>query len=232
MKVRIVSGASLAIAAVTMAINGAATSPALAKKAASPVHCVGINSCKGTSACKTASNSCKGQNLQGSGVAAREVRQGLRGEGRHCRGNVIDETANPPRLPMFRLGDGAGWPSMQSPLTHSRCDPADQRPAIRTNFGREICMSDKKLSSAFAIAGAFAAALASVEAANAASADQEKCYGVALKGKNDCAAGPGTTCAGTSKVNYQGDAWKYVPKGTCTAMVTPKGKGSLEPIAN
>jgi hypothetical protein len=62
MKVGIVSGAALAIAAVTMAINGAATSPALAKKAASPVHCAGINSCKGTSACKTASNSCKGQN--------------------------------------------------------------------------------------------------------------------------------------------------------------------------
>lgn len=91
-------------------------------------------------------------------------------------------------------------------------------------------MSDKKLTSAFMIASAFAAALASVEAANAANADQEKCYGVALKGKNDCAAGPGTTCAGTSKVNYQGDAWKYVANGTCTAMATPKGKGSLEPI--
>ena len=92
-------------------------------------------------------------------------------------------------------------------------------------------MSDKKLASAFMIAGAFAAALASVETAKAESADQEKCYGVALKGKNDCAAGPGTTCAGTSTINYQGNAWKYVPKGTCTAMVTPKGKGSLEPIA-
>lgn len=93
-------------------------------------------------------------------------------------------------------------------------------------------MSEKKLSSALAIAGAFAAALASVEFAFAESADQEKCYGVALKGKNDCAAGPGTSCAGTSKVNYQGNAWKYVPKGACTQIVTPKGKGSLEPIAN
>ncbi len=93
-------------------------------------------------------------------------------------------------------------------------------------------MSDKKLSSALAIAGAFAAALASVDAAYAEKADQEKCYGVALKGKNDCAAGPGTTCAGSSKANYQGNSWKYVPKGTCTAIVTPKGKGSLEPIAN
>jgi len=58
----------------------------------------------------------------------------------------------------------------------------------------------------------------------------EKCYGVALAGKNDCAAGPGTTCAGTSKVDYQGNAWKHVPKGTCAAMKTPKGMGSLMPI--
>ncbi len=58
----------------------------------------------------------------------------------------------------------------------------------------------------------------------------EKCYGVSLAGKNDCAAGPGTTCAGTSKVDYQGNAWKYVAKDTCTAMKTPKGMGSLTPI--
>jgi uncharacterized membrane protein len=61
-------------------------------------------------------------------------------------------------------------------------------------------------------------------------AGKEKCYGVALKGKNDCAAGPGTTCAGTSRVDYQGNAWKYVPKGTCekTASPTsPTGHGQL-----
>ena len=65
-----------------------------------------------------------------------------------------------------------------------------------------------------------------------ASADEakEKCYGVALKGQNDCAAGPGTTCAGTSKVDYQGNAWKLVPKGTCVTMQTPLGPGSLTPI--
>lgn len=57
----------------------------------------------------------------------------------------------------------------------------------------------------------------------------EKCYGVSLAGKNDCAAGPGTSCAGTSKRNYQGNAWKFVPKGTCTAIKTPKGNGSLTP---
>lgn len=58
----------------------------------------------------------------------------------------------------------------------------------------------------------------------------EKCYGVSMAGKNDCAAGPGTTCAGTSKMDYQGNAWKNVPAGTCATMKTPKGMGSLTPI--
>ncbi|MDE2112669.1 MAG: DUF2282 domain-containing protein [Alphaproteobacteria bacterium] len=58
----------------------------------------------------------------------------------------------------------------------------------------------------------------------------EKCYGVALKGQNDCYAGPGTTCAGTSTVNYQGNSFKLVPTGTCTTITTPKGHGSLTPI--
>jgi uncharacterized membrane protein len=61
-------------------------------------------------------------------------------------------------------------------------------------------------------------------------AAMEKCYGVAIAGKNDCAAGPGTTCAGTSKVDYQGNAWKNVPTGTCATLKTPKGMGSLMPI--
>ena len=60
--------------------------------------------------------------------------------------------------------------------------------------------------------------------------EMEKCYGVSMSGKNDCAAGPGTTCAGTSKADYQGNAWKNVPKGTCTKIQTPKGMGSLAPI--
>lgn len=63
------------------------------------------------------------------------------------------------------------------------------------------------------------------------SAGKEKCYGISLSGQNDCAAGPGTSCAGTSKRDYQGNAWKLVPKGTCESIETPKGKGSLKPIA-
>ena len=60
-------------------------------------------------------------------------------------------------------------------------------------------------------------------------AEQEKCYGVSLAGKNDCAAGAGTTCAGTSKMDYQANAFKLVAKGTCLAMKTPKGMGMLTP---
>lgn len=60
--------------------------------------------------------------------------------------------------------------------------------------------------------------------------EKERCYGIAMAGKNDCAAGPGTSCAGTSKMDYQANAWKYVPKGTCTTMKTPTGMGSLKPV--
>ncbi len=58
----------------------------------------------------------------------------------------------------------------------------------------------------------------------------EKCFGVSLTAKNDCKAGAGTSCAGSSKVDYQGNAWKNVAKGTCTTIKTPKGTGSLTEI--
>lgn len=92
-------------------------------------------------------------------------------------------------------------------------------------------MSISKTQSIAMIAAAVSAALTAAGDALAAKGDQEKCYGVSLKGKNDCAAGPGTSCAGSATKDYQGDAWKYVPKGTCISISTPKGKGSLEPIA-
>ena len=80
------------------------------------------------------------------------------------------------------------------------------------------------------MAAVLALSLAAVSA-QASAADQkkpmEKCYGVALAGKNDCAAGAGTSCAGTSKVDYDGKAWTLVDKGTCTTIKTPKGFGSL-----
>ncbi len=78
------------------------------------------------------------------------------------------------------------------------------------------------------IAASLLASLAA-GAANAADAAKpmEKCYGVSLAGKNDCAAGAGTSCAGTSTVDYDAHAWKYVAKGSCEGITTPKGKGSL-----
>ena len=78
---------------------------------------------------------------------------------------------------------------------------------------------------------AHAAPLTPAEASAAVAAHKEKCYGVALKGQNDCAAGPGTTCQGTSTVDFQGDSWKFVRGGTCTSIDVPGGKhGSLSPI--
>ena len=55
----------------------------------------------------------------------------------------------------------------------------------------------------------------------------EQCFGVALKGQNDCFAGAGTSCAGTASKDYQGNAFKLVPTGTCVGMKTPTGHGSL-----
>ena len=86
---------------------------------------------------------------------------------------------------------------------------------------------------ALALAGSLATAFASVAIAAPMTADQmkdmEKCYGIALAGQNDCAAGPGTTCAGTSTKDYQGNAWKAVPAGTCESMeVAGDRTGSLE----
>ena len=88
-----------------------------------------------------------------------------------------------------------------------------------------MTMFDKTLT----LTATLAAALTFAAQAQAAG-EMEKCYGVALAGQNDCAAGPGTTCAGTSTMDYQGNAWKLVPAGTCTTMETPNGMGSLEPI--
>ena len=93
-------------------------------------------------------------------------------------------------------------------------------------------MTNKTAALSLALAGALATALAEpFRPRRGWGILQEKCFGVALKGQNDCAAGPGTTCAGTSKTDYQGNSWKLVPKGTCTTIDTPNGKGSLEPRA-
>ena len=87
-----------------------------------------------------------------------------------------------------------------------------------------------------AIAGAVAAAMTAHSTSTAEAASKEKCYGVSLAGENDCAAGPGTTCAGTSVTDFQGNAWTLVDAGTCAEIELPKmadgtdRKGSLEAL--
>jgi uncharacterized membrane protein len=101
-------------------------------------------------------------------------------------------------------------------------------------------MTTRSTVSAALLAGAVTAALTSLAAAAplteaegkaAMDAGKVKCYGVALAGLNDCAAGPGTTCQGTSTIDFQGNAWVFVPGGTCESIVVPGDRmGSLEPL--
>lgn len=95
-------------------------------------------------------------------------------------------------------------------------------------------MTTRNSVTALAITGALTTALATLAAEATAGPKppeptKDRCFGIALKGDNDCAAGAGTTCAGTSQSDYQGSAWKYVEKGTCESVATPKGHGSLRP---
>lgn len=85
-------------------------------------------------------------------------------------------------------------------------------------------------SLALALGAAFGLAASPAAAADGKAAEMEKCFGVAMKGKNDCKAGAGTSCAGTSRIDYQGNAWSFVPKGSCEKMASPtspSGKGQL-----
>jgi uncharacterized membrane protein len=95
-------------------------------------------------------------------------------------------------------------------------------------------MSSRQLLTKNLVAGGVAAALGlaattlNTAAAQDSEENMEKCYGVALAGQNECKAGPGTSCSGTSTIDYQSNAWKLVPEGTCTSIETPHGNGSLQ----
>src|SRR3954453_14700776 len=111
-------------------------------------------------------------------------------------------------------------------------------PAMQSR--EEKSMSARTTVSSLMLAGAVSTALATLamagplakaEADAAVAAKKEKCFGVALKGQNDCAAGPGTTCQGTATADFQGNAWKFVQGGTCASIELPGGKhGSLRPV--
>ena len=106
--------------------------------------------------------------------------------------------------------------------------------AMAFPFDREIDMT--AMTSRLALGASLACALGAMATTPVMAQEMEKCFGVSLAGKNDCAAGPGTTCAGTSKVDYQGNAWTLVPAGTCLTMEIPAAAdgmartGSLEAL--
>ena len=103
-----------------------------------------------------------------------------------------------------------------------------------------MSVKSKTISSAMLASAVAMAVSATLGSTPAAAAEQEKCYGIALAGQNDCAAGPGTTCAGTSKLNYQGNAFTLVPAGECEKYGVEESQakyelpgnrqGSLEPL--
>jgi len=84
-----------------------------------------------------------------------------------------------------------------------------------------------KISNKLALAATIATAVAGLSTATHAQ-ENEKCFGVSLAGENDCAAGPGTTCAGTSTVDYQGNAWTLVPAGTCEDITITDAADGVE----
>jgi uncharacterized membrane protein len=137
------------------------------------------------------------------------------------------------RLPPLKkiLADGAVTTVARGPY----CGRVQSGHAIKID--RRHLMSVRTVVTSALLATAVATAIASVasaapmtkaEADAATAAGKQKCYGVALKGQNDCAAGPGTTCQGTSTVDFQSNAWKFVLGGTCANIAVPGGKhGSL-----
>jgi uncharacterized membrane protein len=137
------------------------------------------------------------------------------------------------------------WPSSLSAdhrlrLSHQSRNGILPRDRLHVSLADALCgrtatgdehYDPESTAASLALAGALATALAALGTPSAAQeSTKEKCYGVSLKGMNDCAAGPGTTCAATSKTDYQGNAWRLVPKGSCTGITTPLGAGSLKPI--
>lgn len=123
--------------------------------------------------------------------------------------------------------------TISAPTASARALTAAIAASIAVAACSEAPADDKAMDSediaAVDAAGASDAQIAAAADTAVEDGEKEKCYGVAKAGQNDCAAGPGTTCAGTSTVDYQGNAWKLVDAGTCLDIETPKGNGSLEP---
>lgn len=81
-------------------------------------------------------------------------------------------------------------------------------------------METKKIATAI-VSGVITAGLAitSVNTLAATSSNQEKCYGIAKAGHNDCGgSSTGHSCQGQSTKNNDPYDYKVVPKGTCEKM--------------
>ena len=76
------------------------------------------------------------------------------------------------------------------------------------------------------VASALATVLSLSAVPGAQAQENEKCYGIAKAGKNDCQTAT-HSCAGTATADAQPDSWIYVPKGTCEKIAG----GALEPKA-
>ena len=75
---------------------------------------------------------------------------------------------------------------------------------------------NKRVIASSTLASVLALALGQAQAAEAKPA-QEKCFGVAQAGQNDCASGT-HSCAGQAKADKAAEDWKYVAKGTCKTL--------------
>ena len=96
--------------------------------------------------------------------------------------------------------------------------------------GAAVAKANAGLTISTAASAETKAAFEAWKAGGEIAGDPEKCYGVALAGENDCKAGAGTSCMGTSSIDYQGNAWTYVPAGTCEQIATPAGEAALDEL--
>ncbi len=80
------------------------------------------------------------------------------------------------------------------------------------------------MRNALLLASAVAAAMSGPLMTSAQAAENEKCFGVAAAGQNDCQTAA-NSCAGQVSDGGRGVAYIYVPAGTCQKI----NGGSLEP---
>ncbi|HXF80720.1 MAG TPA: DUF2282 domain-containing protein [Usitatibacter sp.] len=92
-------------------------------------------------------------------------------------------------------------------------------------------MSNRTTLLQTALAGLIALSAAQATSGADPGAANEKCYGIAKAGQNDCGTAR-HTCAGKATSDNAPDEWKYVPKGTCANLgghASPSGPGTKSP---